>query len=262
VIDGTEHRIYGHQGTTYSVFRSRSQIGLIDREAKSVAEGGKYHADFDNNLDPLLCACLVLFVDASWHMDDNLEFGGVRYEWNLQVGGVSRDPNWQPSGEARDHGGITVAPAVQSFHRAASVAPKPLLKLLGWVFAVLSAGLLIACLVLFLRTRDFVAVADRTDGVVTKLLAERGDKGSTLYRAVFEYRDLNQRTHEVRSSLASNPPAHRVGDRVNIMYRAADPDGAVIDGFSDLWLPTAITGSIGAIFSVVATMLLLLGYLK
>jgi len=134
-------------------------------------------------------------------MDDNLEFGGVRYEWNLQVGGVSRDPNWQPRGEPRDHRGIAVAPAVQPFHRAASVAPKPLLKLLGWVFAALSAGLLIACLILFLRTRDFVAVADRTDGVVTKLLAERGDKGSILYRAVFEYRDLNQRTHEVHSSL-------------------------------------------------------------
>jgi len=60
LLDGSEHRIYGHQGTTYSVFRSPSQIGLIDREAKSVAEGGKYHADFDNDLDPLLCACLVL----------------------------------------------------------------------------------------------------------------------------------------------------------------------------------------------------------
>lgn len=96
VVNGVEHRIYGHRGTVYSVYRWPDQIGLIDREAKSVCDGGKYRAEFDGDLDPVLCACCILFVDMAWHTDDDLRFSSIRYEWNVQIGGVPQNPDWRP----------------------------------------------------------------------------------------------------------------------------------------------------------------------
>lgn len=96
MINGIEHRIYGQRGTVCSLYRWPDQIGLIDREAKSECDGGKYHAEFDDDLDAVFCTCCILFVDLAWHSNNALTFTSTSYEWNTQIGGVSQNPAWRP----------------------------------------------------------------------------------------------------------------------------------------------------------------------
>jgi hypothetical protein len=256
----SELRIYGHEGTTYSVFRGDEQIGLIDREARSVSDGGTYHADFDHDLDPLLCACLVLFVDLAWHMDDNLQFSSTRYEWNQQLGGVARNPEWRPKGESDSPGGKLLTPGLVSTSGADSATYNRYAKWMGWLFATLSTGLLITCLAIYLFTRHFAAAACRGDGTVTQLLREPGDRHGAAYRAVFKFRDANQMMHEITSHFASNPPKFQAGDKVRVLYLPNDPETAVIDDFDELWFGAGLFGVVGAVFAAVATVILRTAY--
>ncbi|MGY0022808.1 DUF3592 domain-containing protein [Streptomyces sp. cg35] len=56
-----------------------------------------------------------------------------------------------------------------------------------------------------------------------------------------------------RSSAGSNPPAYDVGDRVDVLYRADDPEDAQIDGFLSMWLLPLIFSGIGLVILAIAT---------
>ena len=73
------------------------------------------------------------------------------------------------------------------------------------------------------------AVGLRAQGQVVRLASERGSDGSS-YHAVVRFRTGQNTVIEFTDSFGSNPPSHRVGDQVTVLYLADDPRrGAIVD---------------------------------
>jgi hypothetical protein len=81
---------------------------------------------------------------------------------------------------------------------------------------------------------------------VTKLVESRSGDSGTVFRPVFVFRDAQGAEHEIYSTVGTYPPAHKVGDKVSVLYKADEPENAVIDAFFDVWLLPLILGIIGA----------------
>lgn len=127
-----------------------------------------------------------------------------------------------------------------------------LLKIMGYLFAALSIILLIASIFTYFRTRHFIDVAVRGEGKVIKLVESHDKDNGTTFRPVFVFRDSHGTEHEIYSSVGSYPPAHKVGDKVTVLYRVEEPENASLDGFFDLWLLPFVLGIIGAVQMIVA----------
>jgi hypothetical protein len=98
----------------------------------------------------------------------------------------------------------------------------------------------------YFSTRSFVASATRTQGIVIRLEEQSSDSGTT-YHPVFAFRDKNGNLHETSSTSGSNPPSHKVGDGVTVLYRTSHPDTAKLDEFDELWgLPSLLVFVAGA----------------
>ena len=120
-------------------------------------------------------------------------------------------------------------------------------KGLGRSFIVLSLLFMVAAVVWWICDWRFVNSASRAEGVVVKLVESRDSDSGATYRPVFAFRDSNQVTHEIQSSVGSSPPAFRVGDEVEVLYSKDDPDNAAIDRFMFLWFFPVTFGIIGAV---------------
>ena len=84
-----------------------------------------------------------------------------------------------------------------------------------------------------------------TEGTVVKMV--RGGKGT---KPVVQYEVAGQ-NHEVEGLLTTTPPAYRVGDKVQVLYKSASPVHAMIDTFTNRWLFPTIFGGIGGVFALV-----------
>lgn len=100
-----------------------------------------------------------------------------------------------------------------------------LFLLLGFAFLAVSAGI-------GHRTYGFLQTALVADGTVVALEQRR----SGTYAPAFEFADAHGVRHRVYSETGSNPPAYEVGERVRVLYPAADPRSARLEGFLELWL--------------------------
>lgn len=118
-------------------------------------------------------------------------------------------------------------------------------------FFLIGAAMLIGAAALALSTRSFLASAERTQGTVTELVATRGSNGSVLYRPVVVFRTGDGRDVTVRSTVASNPPAHDEGEAVDVLYHPAAPHEAQVGSFFSLWGGATVVGGIGSIFFLV-----------
>lgn len=85
---------------------------------------------------------------------------------------------------------------------------------------------------------------------------------STTYRAVVRFVDAKGAEIEFSSSTSSNPPAHEIGESVEVFYDPAAPRDAKINGFFDLWGGAAILAGLGAVFFLIGTGIALAGTLK
>lgn len=123
----------------------------------------------------------------------------------------------------------------------------------GLFFFVLGAAFCAAAVFTWMRTRRFVEESVTDFGEVIKLV-ERHDEGVT-YAPVIRFAAPGGRVVEFTESVSSNPPAHRVGERVKILYRPEDPTRARVASTSSLYLLTIIFAAIGGIASAVGLLL-------
>jgi hypothetical protein len=89
-----------------------------------------------------------------------------------------------------------------------------------------------------LRIARLEASGLRADGQVIALREEysSGDDGSDyVYYPVVLYRAASGQTVEFKDNSGSNPPSHRVGDRVTVLYLADNPVGEAIIDAGLLW---------------------------
>jgi hypothetical protein len=98
----------------------------------------------------------------------------------------------------------------------------------------------------------FRAGAVRVPGTVVDLAPTSGSKGGTLYKPVFEFTDNNDVARRVTGSVASNPPSHRRGEAVTVLYQPANPEEAHLDSFMEAWFLPMIFGGLGSVFTAIA----------
>jgi hypothetical protein len=59
------------------------------------------------------------------------------------------------------------------------------------------------------------------------------------------------------TSWGTSPPAYRRGDQVIVLYDAATPDKAEIEGFLSLWLGTLILAGLATVFGLLSATLMI-----
>jgi hypothetical protein len=112
-------------------------------------------------------------------------------------------------------------------------------------------ALLLVCVGLWQgrRIAQLEAVGLRAPGQVVRLKQESGS-GQSSYYAIVRFRTARNETIEFKDDVGSNPPSHRPGDRVSVLYLASDPrQQAIIDRGIWNW---AIPGIILAIAAFLA----------
>src|SRR5262249_9734435 len=126
------------------------------------------------------------------------------------------------------------------------------LYLMWGAFAIVAIGLLIAGILLFRRTDDWVRGASSATGRILGL-AEFWSEGRRAYYRRVERKRADSRIIEFRSKIGRERPTYRVNDRVEVLYDPRRPDEAVIRSFSSLWLMPIILTAIGLGFAGIST---------
>lgn len=129
---------------------------------------------------------------------------------------------------------------------------------LGGFFCLLAIGCLLLSALFGRQSYTLLQEGERAQGVVKELDRRQGTSSRSgarglgyVYAPIFEFKTPDGVTHVVRSSTWSDPPAFTQGEQVEVLYRAAAPNDAVINSFSQLWLTPLIPGSIGLVFGIV-----------
>lgn len=101
-------------------------------------------------------------------------------------------------------------------------------------------------------------------GVVTHLELRRSTSGSgnsrstsSTYYPWFRFTDAKGQTHDVASSMGTNPASHSVGEAVTVRYLPDHPQEAVIDSWVSLWLFPAIFIGVGCLPEIAAVVVLI-----
>jgi hypothetical protein len=131
-------------------------------------------------------------------------------------------------------------------------------------FAYIAIGIgvlmLFISLVLWNKTRQFVARATTAPGVVTDLIVVRDkDGGSDTYKPEVKFSTADGREITFTSSFSSRPPAYDVGEAVEVLYLPREPQEARINGFGSLWLGCVILAGLGAVFALIGGSIFLSG---
>jgi len=100
-------------------------------------------------------------------------------------------------------------------------------------------------------------------GVVTRLEQRSSTSGSGSNRRTsssfypwFRFTDAAGQTHEIASNMGTNPPSHSIGEAVTVRYLPAQPQEAVIDSWTSLWLFPTIFIGVGCLPEIAAVILI------
>ncbi|MDR3415389.1 MAG: DUF3592 domain-containing protein [Nevskia sp.] len=133
----------------------------------------------------------------------------------------------------------------------------------GLLFGSIGLAMLVMAALIARHQLDFgrrAAVA-RGEVVDEKLSCSRDDTAvhpgaeSCTYRPLVRFRTTAGQDIEFLSTMGSNPPDHRRGETVRVLYLTADPDQAAIDSWLDRWFITLVSGALGALFGAVGAAL-------
>ena len=116
--------------------------------------------------------------------------------------------------------------------------------LIGIVMLVLAARTWLASRALL---RDGVRAVGRV--VAMKEIAGSGTRSRSTWAPIFEFTGDDGRTRSLLSDSSSNPPDHKVGDSVRVIFKRGEADQARIESFTSLWLgPVALLVFAGGAF--------------
>jgi hypothetical protein len=114
------------------------------------------------------------------------------------------------------------------------------------------AGGLTLMLVLksIIETVVFIRAANRTEGTVIRYGSSRNSDGHSMYLPVFRYRTNDGSAYEYTSTVASKPPAYKIGETATIFYLKKNPRSAKLNSFMELWLVKLIFTILGLFFCI------------
>ena len=87
----------------------------------------------------------------------------------------------------------------------------------------------------YTKTTKLMSHGVKTTATVSDLIEIDGDDGGYTYKAVFEFMDYDQNSYQLTSNVRSNPPMHKLGDRVKVIYNAKDPEEVKVVSFWGLY---------------------------
>lgn len=117
---------------------------------------------------------------------------------------------------------------------------------------------------LYVRTKNFVGRSQEAKGTVTQLAYESDSEGGGYY-PVFQYTTLTGQMIEAAGNVRSNPPSHKLGEVIDVLYDPAKPKDARIKKSSALFFVPILLGGLGGVFfclGVALFVLLALGVIK
>lgn len=125
------------------------------------------------------------------------------------------------------------------------------MSIIGPIFLIVGVGLLLGFFFAFSRTRRFLASAQEARAEVIGVKESIGSSRDRVYYPVLRYRTQQGATKEVVSSVGSNPPRHKEGDSVVILYDPAQPGDVRIHSFFNVWVGPLVLGALGVILTLV-----------
>lgn len=125
---------------------------------------------------------------------------------------------------------------------------------IGCVFGIVAVILATACYFSYSHGRKLLARADRAAGTVVEL---RHGGGNSTYRPVVSFQTAQGQAVTFVTTWGTSPPAYRRGDRVSVLYDAAAPEKAEIEGFLSLWMGTLILGGLASVFALLSAVLMI-----
>jgi hypothetical protein len=135
------------------------------------------------------------------------------------------------------------------------------LAIIKYVFSLIGLGMLVGAFFWYKSTNEFLADAITAEGTVIELRLSRSSD-STTYAPVVNFITQDGETITFVSSVSSNPPSYRVGEKADIFYLPADPYDAKLDGFFSLWGGATIVGGMGGLFFLIGSAIAILPVLK
>jgi hypothetical protein len=133
------------------------------------------------------------------------------------------------------------------------------IRIIGAIF--LTVGLVIASVggYFFSSTQDLVRNGLRASGTVIELRKAPTSKG---YTPVVQFETADHQNITAVGKIGSNPPAHKAGDSITVIYRADSPDDIVLDDPLDLYFFTYLFGGIGSVFVLIGGGMLIFSIFK
>jgi hypothetical protein len=119
-------------------------------------------------------------------------------------------------------------------------------KLLGSIFFAIGLAMLGAAFFVWQSAAGFAAHAITADGVVVDLVGRGSSRGLA---PVVEFTTSDGRTQRITGSISSSPPAYSSGERVRVLYEAANPQAARIDSKLEMWFLPMLFGGLGTVFA-------------
>lgn len=117
--------------------------------------------------------------------------------------------------------------------------------LVGLVFDAVSIGI-------FIGTQNMLAHATKVSGTVVDMQYQRGSKGGVYY-PIISFQTVDGKEIQDRASFGSDPPSHRKGDIVEIVYDPNSPEKSwQINSWWDLYFLPSLFSLFGVIFTSVA----------
>jgi hypothetical protein len=133
---------------------------------------------------------------------------------------------------------------------------------IGIVFAVVGLAMLVIAIVVFSRTRRFLATAVSAQGTVTEMIQRTGKdregRTSTIWAPRVRF-TVSDQTIEFESKVGSSPPRYAEGQTVEVKYDPQDPNSARVAAASSMWLVPVLVGGIGVILLIVGLALAIAG---
>lgn len=126
----------------------------------------------------------------------------------------------------------------------------------GAACGAIGAAFFIYALIRIFRNLVFLRRAHRAAATVVRLAEARHRRGWTIYFPVFQFKAFDERVVEITSTVASTPPAYRIGERAEVIYAPENPQAARVNSFAEMWLTTLVLFFIGVVCLVFAVFIL------
>jgi len=104
----------------------------------------------------------------------------------------------------------------------------------------------------YMSTQNMLAHATKVTGTVVDLQYQRGGRNSVYYPIV-KFQTAEGKVIQDRANFGSDPPSHKTGDLVEIVYDPQSPEKSwQINSWWDLYFLPALFSLFGVIFTSVA----------